>query len=285
VRKLQSLIIAGSYVAGFIGSHDAQYVVRRLLSRLGERFPSLQELYDQHLEGLLADFFRPTIGEFLDAHSDSVSELSTDFPAVYDLFMTPLTESPIYKDRKLFNFYCNPWTYNPILEVLAKRDGPDCFSERCLGRLENCLGVIRLCANDESWDELTIKSRELLKHSDKLEAFGDACSGLLGEINTAFYMGRNLCLSDDELIFLEDKNHSGEKNCDLMIVRENEGDRILIEVKTKSPRHGVDDVPFKVWDDLFSNYSNAISSYLEYLDRKTGLFKDHLNREVSVHWI
>ncbi len=260
-----------SYIAGFIGSHDAQHVVRRLLVRLGERFPRLQEAYELQLESLVTEFLRPTIGKFLDAHSDSMDQLSTEFPTVYELFVSPLTASPIYKGRKLFTFYCNPWIYNPIMEFLAKQDCSLRCSERYLKWLEERLRAVRPYATAESWDELVNKSRELLDASDGFEALADGCSGLLGEIKTAFHLVRNVCQPGDALIFLEDDNRrlkkNKQKNCDLMIVRSEGQDLVLVEVKTKSPRHGVEESDAGVWDNFFSNFSNSVSYYLDYLDR------------------
>jgi hypothetical protein len=119
--------------------------------------------------------------------------------------------------------------------------------------------------------KLTRKAHDLCKASKSLEPFANQSCGLLGEIKTAFTLTQNDCHSGDLLIFLEDDNRSGKKeklpNCDLMIARHKEKDRILIEVVTKSPRHGVDDDKAKTWDDFFSNFSSSIGSYLEYLER------------------
>lgn len=277
------------YVAEFIGSHDAQHVVRRLLDAIGMRFPRLQAEYDQHLDCLVTEFFTPTIGEFLETCSDSIDLLLTDFPTVYELFVTPLITSPFYRARRLFNFYCNPWIYNPVLEFLAQQDDLRCLSARRLGWLENQLGEIRPLASDESWNELTIKCRELLCQCGQLEPFANGCSGLLGEIKAAFYMAKNICRAGDTLIFLEDDNRSRKtkkrENCDLMIVHDNGQSVDLVEVKTKSPRHGVEDADAGTADNFFSNFSNAISSYLDYLAPRIGpIFGLNLGKVLPLFW-
>lgn len=53
-----------------------------------------------------------------------------------------------------------------------------------------------------------------------------------------------------------------------MVIRSGSDDRILVEVKAKSPRHGVEDAEASMWDDFVSNFNNSISSYLGYLDCK-----------------
>jgi hypothetical protein len=261
-----------SFVVGFIGSHNAQHVVRRLLTRLEERFPCFKEAYEQHLLDLVNDFFQPTIGKFLDQNNESIEILSTLFPAIYDLFVSPLATSPSHKNRKLFNFYCNPWIYSPIMNFLAKRDCQNHFSEWPLQWLEERLQAVKLYTNDESWRELVTKSHELLDASDDLEAFANGCSGLLGEIKTAFHLVKNICHPGDILVFLEDGNRTRaknkKKNCDLMVIRSGSDERILVEVKAKSPRHGVEDAEAGMWDDFVSNFNNSISSYLGYLDCK-----------------
>lgn len=73
------------YIAGFIGSHKAQHVVRLLLEKLEERFPRLQESYKQELERLVTEFFTPTIGEFLEAHTDSINQFPIEFPVIHFL--------------------------------------------------------------------------------------------------------------------------------------------------------------------------------------------------------
>ncbi len=256
-----------SYVAGFIGTHPAQHVLRRLLKTLGDRFPNIQALYEQQFNDFIEAFFEPTIGEFFDENSDFLKELSKEFPIVYELFVKPLTTSTCYNNRKLFNYYCNPCIYNPIIDFVAKQDR---LSERRIRWLEDCLQAIRPYTNEESWQELANKSRGLNKASKDLESFTQACSGLLGEIKTAFHLSLHECHPGDTLIFLEGDNSSGkkvkEKNCDLMVISSNNQKRVLVEVKTKSPRHGVEEVDIGVWDNFFSNFSNSISDYLAYLE-------------------
>lgn len=249
---------------------DIRNSVYDILGKLKERFPSLQQLEDRQLDSLLSAFFEPKIDKFLDKYLEGIDQISITFPSIYELFVSPLIASPTYTARGLFNFYCNPYIYNPIVDFLGKQDYPHRLSEKHLERLEKRLQTIRLHTNDESWEELSNKSRELLASSNELEAFTNKCSGLLGEINTAFYLINNVCHPGDLLIFLKDDNRLQkkvkERSCDLMIVRKGEQDRILIEVKTKSPRHGVEEANVAVWDDFFSNFHSSISSYLSYLD-------------------
>lgn len=266
-----------AYISGFVDCPNIRPVIHRLLAKLTERFPHLKELYDEQFKKLTTEFFQQTIGKFLDAHKVAVGDIATKFPAVYELFITPLTALN-YQNHKLFSFYCNPWIYSPIVSYLAKQDQPQFLSEEYGKRieepirwLEERLQMIRAQANEESWQELTRKAHDLCKASNALEPFANQSSGLLGEIKTAFTLTQNECDSCDLLIFLEDDNRKGKKkklpNCDLMIIRHKEKDRILIEVATKSPRHGVEDDEAKTWDDFFSNFSSAICSYLQYLER------------------
>ncbi len=264
--------------------------MRLLLTSLGERFPSLQKVYKSRLENLITEFNQPTVEEFLDAHTDSVDQFSKDFPTIYELFVRPLLKSPSHKGQKLFNFYCNPYIFNPIMEVLAKQDSTHRFSEGHLRLLEKCLKTIRPHTKD-SWKELVNKSRELLKASNDLEAFAAQCSGLRGEIKAAFYLVKNVCHPGDALIFLEDDNRNckkdKEKTCDLMVIPFEGGDRIPVEVKTKSPRHGVDEANACKLDDFFSTFSQSISSYLDYLDYKLdpifGLSRRQCFRQFFAH--
>jgi hypothetical protein len=257
-------------IVGFVSPHNARNVIQRLLTKLGERFPRLQAAHEQQLEGLISEFFRPTVGEFLNEHADSLKALSAAFPFIYDLFVCPLTTLSTHKCPRIFNFYCNPWIYNHIMEFLARQDFPLGLSEKYLKCLEKRLLAIRSYATDESWNELVRKSHELLNASNSLEEFADGCSGLMGEINTAFHLAKNVCQPNDSLIFLEEGNrrdkNKNEKSCDLMIIRSEGQDLVLIEVKTKSPRHGVEEPDAGVWDNFFSNFSGSISSYLCYLD-------------------
>jgi hypothetical protein len=133
--------------------------------------------------------------------------------------------------------------------------------------LEECLQIIRDRTNDDSWRELTQKAHKLCNASNNLEAFATQSSGLLGEIKTAAQFIRNQLSPNDELVFLPEKQNAG-KNCDLMVIRYKTGDRELIESKAKSPRHGLDAGTAgdaQIWDDFFDNFTNAISSYLYYL--------------------
>ena len=90
--------------------------MQRLLGTLQIRFPILKERHDTAIATFIEEFFRPTIGEFFDQHENAITHLQKTFPLLYELFVAPLSS---VRDCKLFNFYCNPWVYHPIIRYLA----------------------------------------------------------------------------------------------------------------------------------------------------------------------
>ncbi len=261
-----------AFILDFAGYPSSRHAISRLIEKLKERFPHLDEMYDKAISAITTEFFRPTIGGFLNQHESAGTHLKTAFPSVYALFVTPLDNAP-FTTYKLFNFYCNPWIYHPIINYLAyhaRLSSPEINRERLekpLEQLEERLQIIRSQTNDESWKELTQKALNLCKASNNLEPFSTQSAGLLGEIRTAAQFIKNQCHPKDVLVFLPEKQNNG-KNCDLMIIRHETGYYELIEIKAKSPRHGLDaDTAgnVQIWDDFFSNFTHAICSFLNYL--------------------
>ncbi len=264
-----------AFVADYLGPSEAVLVMHRLMSILKERFPHLSEMNDKAIAAIKTEFFHPTIVEFLNQHESAVKHIQSDFPAIHELFVDPLYATP-FGDRKLFNFYCNPWIYHPIAIYLASHECRSCLeiyrepSEKLLEILEERLQIIYSQTTEESWQELNQKAHKLLNHSANLEAFAIESAGLLGEISAAAHFIENNCHPKDILVFLPEKREDG-KNCDLLIIRHETNGRELFECKSKSPRHGLDpkiagDV--QIWDDFFSNFTKAISSYIYYLQER-----------------
>lgn len=270
--KAEAVFLRGlTFIIEYIGLPKSRKVVYMLLEKLQERFPALREMYDKAIANFIEEFFRPTIGDFIKQHKNAVDYLEVAYPLLYTLFVTPL-KAPQFIDRRLYNFYCNPWIYQSIVNYLAyhaRLSSPEISRERLerpVEWFEERLQIIRSRTSDESWQELTQKTHELCNHSNNLEAFATQSSGLLGEIRTAAQFLKKQCHLKDVLVFLPEKQNDG-KNCDLMIIRHQTGDRELIECKTKSPRHGLDAKTAgdaQIWDDFFDNFTNAISSYLYY---------------------
>ena len=165
-------------------------------------------MHDNAIVAITTKFFRPTIGEFLDQCKDGENHLQTTFPLLYELFVAPLSS---VRDRKLFNFYCNPWIYHPIMRYLAYY--PQLASptinrnllETPLQWLEGRLQIIHERTTTESWTELTKKAYKLCSHSLELEPFAIECVGLLGEIKTAAQWD-----AKDGVLFLPERSGQGK---------------------------------------------------------------------------
>lgn len=258
-----------AYIASCIGNKENLYIVRRLLDVICERFPDIKACCDQQLNNFIRSFSSYTIKGFFDENKSSIEKLAKKFPCSYDLFIKPIiADSNI--DRKLYNYYCNPYIYGPLMEYLSKQEKLARQSKTYIKWMEECLMAIRSFPNNNSWKELVCKASDLHKSSNDLESFASACSGLIGEIRAAYYFVCWYGQEYDELVFLEDKNRKNGKirgkNCDLMMINTKSRRSILVEVKSKSARHGVENSEFSVYDDFFSNYSSSISKYLSYLD-------------------
>lgn len=250
-------------------------VICRLMENLKKCFPHLSEMYNSVIASITKEFFQPTIGDFIKHHRRSIDHFKGEFPFLYKLFIIPLN-TILFQKHRLFNFYCNPSIYYPIIDYLANlkpsKEGCYAFPKNLLKRLEECLRIIRSQTNDESWKELTLKAYNLCKSRKKtlnLEDFANKSSGLLGEIRIIAQFIREKCHPKDEIVFLPEKNG---KSCDCMVIRHKTNKCELIECKTKSPRHGLDVNTvgdLQIWDDLFNNFSDAICSYFYYLQEKT----------------
>ena len=255
-------------IASFIGRDNAYQELKSLLGILAGRFPRLQELYNSKRDGILAEFFRPTTEDFLG--SISTDKFSEEFPYVYELFVSPIKNSSLYRTKKLFNFYCNGCIYGPIMDVLAERSSS---LKMMVEKLEKNLKLIRLHSGEESWKELVDRSQEVLSASNQLEVFTYQSIGLWGEIETASCLAKKY--PNDKLVFVRSDNRfrtrKQKRTCDLMVARHNENDLILVEVKSKIPRHGVTDQQACMWDDFFENSSGSIYRYLVYLGRNNPL--------------
>lgn len=271
-HKAEAVFLRGlAFTVEYIGLPKSREVIYGLLEKLQKRFPSLKEMHNKAIATFTEEFFRLTIGEFLDQHKDAEKHLQATFPALHELFVMPLG-STSFRNRKLFNFYCNPWIYQRIMNYFAyyvrlslptiRRD----LLEKPLQWLEGRLQIIRAQTNAESWLELTCKAQKALTHSEKLESFAIEMAGLAGEIKTAAQFIKAACPPEDTLIFLPELKD--RPNCDLLVTRHQAGDRELIECKAKAPRHGLDEKTageVQIWDDFFTNFSGAIHSYLSYL--------------------
>ena len=253
--KAKTVFLSGlSFIVKYIGLPKSREVMYRLMEKLQNRFPALQEMHDKAIATFIEEFFRPTLGEFLDKYKVSEKHLQIAFPAIHELFVASLDTA---HDCKLFNFYCNPWIYQPVMDYLPKYPNAN---EAPLNWLEGHLQAIRTRTTTESWKELTKKAYKLCTHSQKLEPFAIECCGLLGEIKTAAKVD-----AKDTVIFLPEKGSKG-KNCDLLIIRST-GSQELIECKAKTSRHGLEETTAgeaQIWDDFYTNFSGAIHSYLSY---------------------
>lgn len=265
--KAEATFLCGlSFIVKCVHCRRSREVVHRLLGTLQIRFPILKERHDTAISTFIEEFFRRTIGEFLDQHENAITHLQKTFPFLYELFVVPLSS---VLDRKLFNFYCNPWVYHPIMRYLeycaqlASTTINRRLLEGPLQWLEGHLQTIHGRPTVESWAELTKKAHKLCDHSFKLEQFANACIGLLGEIKTAAQWD-----AKDVVLFLPERSGQG-RNCDLLVIRPT-GSKELIECKAKTPRHGVDEKTaggVQIWDDFFTNFNGAIHSYLTYLQK------------------
>ena len=270
--KAEAVFLRGlTFTVEYIGFPKSREIVYLLLEKLQERFPSLREMYDKAIANFIEEFFRPTIGDFIKKHKNAVDHLEVTYPLLYTLFVAPLNTKQ-FADRKLYNFYCNPWIYQRVANYLvyyARLFSPEInreLLERPMQQIEKSLQIIRSRTPHDSWQELTRKAHSALTHSKNLESFAIESAGLLGEIKAAAQFIENQCGSKDVLAFLP-KPKNG-KSCDLIILRHKTSDRELIECKAKTPRHGLDEKTAgeaQIWDDFFTNFSNAICSYLTYL--------------------
>jgi hypothetical protein len=68
-----------AYLVGFVHCPNIRPVIRRLLEKLTERFPSLKELYDEQFKKLKTEFFQQTIGKFIDEHKTGVEVIEINF--------------------------------------------------------------------------------------------------------------------------------------------------------------------------------------------------------------
>ncbi len=270
--KAEVVFLRGlAFTLEYIGPPKSRDVVYLLLNRLQKRFPALKEMYDNAIANFMKEFFRPTIGNFIKQHKNTVDHLEMKYPLFYTLFIAPL-KTPKFADRQLYNFYCNPWIYQRLVNYLAYHAHLP-FSEVAGQRLEKSmewfeerLQIICSRTSEESWQELVCKARETLNHSKNLESFAIEAAGLMGEIKTAAQFLKNQCQPEDTLTFLP--KLKDRPNCDLIVMRHKTGDGELIESKAKTPRHGLDENiagDVQIWDDFFTNFSDAICSYLTYL--------------------
>ncbi len=267
--KAEAAFLRGlSFTVEYIGLPKSREIMYQLLEKLRQRFPVFTKKYDKAISNFIVEFFRPTVGEFLDQYKDAEKHLQTKCPIIHELFIAPLSTAPV-SNSKLFNFYCNPWIYCKIMNYFARFSLPTIkrdLLEMPLQILENRLQTIRTQTNDESWSELACKAQEALNHSGNLEHFGIEIAGLAGEIKAAAQFIEDSCNSDDVLIFLP--KLTGKPSCDLMVMRHATKCCELIECKTKTPRHGLGEKTAgdaQIWDDFFTNFSGAINCYLAYL--------------------
>lgn len=271
-HKAEAVFLRGlAFTVEYIGLPKSREVMYGLLENLQKRFPAFKEMHDKAITIFTEKFFRPTIGEFLDQYKEAEKHLQATFPALHELFVAPLCITQ-FRDCKLFNFYCNPLIYQRIMNYFAyyarlsfptiRRD----LLEIPLQWLERRLQIIRAQTNAESWLKLSRKAQKALTHREKLESFAIEMAGLVGEIKTAAQFIKDACAPEDKLSFLPEVENG--RNCDLLITRHQTGDRELIEVKAKMPRHGLEEKTAgeaQTWDDFFTNFSGAIDSYLIYL--------------------
>lgn len=270
--KAEAVFLRGlTFTIEYIGLPKSREVVYLLLEKLQERFPALREMYEKVIVNFIEEFFRPTIGNFIKQHKNAVDHLEVTYPLLYTLFVAPL-KAPQFVGRQLYNFYCNPWIYQSIVNYLAyhaRLSSPEIGRERLekpIEWFEECLQTIRSQTSDESWQELTHKAQKALNHSEKLEPFAIEIAGLMGEIKTAAQFIKNSCDLEDTLTFLPELKN--RPSCDLMVMRYKTGSNELIECKAKTPRHGLDEKTAgeaQIWDDFFTNFNGAICSYLTYL--------------------
>jgi hypothetical protein len=270
--KAESVFLrALAFTIDYIGLPKSRETVYLLLEKLQKRFPALKEMYDKAIASFIDEFFRPTIGDFIKQHKNAVDCLEVTYPLLYSLFVAPV-KAQQFSDRRLYNFYCNPWIYHSIVRYIAYHErlsSPEInrkLLENPIEWFEKRLQIVHSQTTDESWQELTNKAQEALNHSEKLEPFAIEIAGLLGEIKTAAQFIKNSCDPEDILTFLP--KLKDEPSCDLIVKRLKANSYELIECKAKTPRHGLDEKiagEAQIWDDFFTNFNQAISSYLTYL--------------------
>jgi hypothetical protein len=265
--KAEEIFLCGlSFILRCVHCPISLEVMRRLLRTLQTRFPMLKAKHETANANFIDECFRPTMGEFLDHRGNAIIHVQKEFPLLYELFVAPLSS---VRDRKLFNFYSNPWIYYPIMDYLAhyaqsaSLAKDQIFRRTRLESLEKHLQIIHGRITAESWTELTKKARKLFTHSSDLEPFAIECGGLWGEIKTAAQWD-----AKDSVRFLPERNGQG-RNCDLLIIRPT-GNKELVECKAKMPRHGLDEKTAgeaQIWDDFLTNFIGVIYSYLNYLQK------------------
>lgn len=270
--KAESVFLrALAFTVDYIGLPKSRETVYLLIEKLQKRFPVLKEMYDKAIANFIEDFFRPTIGDFIKQHKKAVDYLEVTYPILYSIFLAPL-KAPQFADRRLYNFFCNPWIYQSIVRYLAYHErlsSPEInrkLLESPIEWLEERLQIIHSQTTDDSWQELRNKAQEALNHSEKLEPFAIEIAGLLGEVKSAAQFLKNSCNPEDILTFLP--KFKGAPSCDLMVKRLKANSYELIESKAKTPRHGLDEKiagEAQIWDDFFTNFNHAICSYLTYL--------------------
>lgn len=270
--KAESVFLRGlAFTVDYIGPPKSRKTVYLLLEKLQERFPILKEMYDKAIANFIEEFFRPTIGDFIKQHKKAIDHFEVTYPLLYSLFVAPL-KAPQFADRRLYNFYCNPWIYQSIVKYLAYHErlsSPEInrkLLENPIEWFEERLQIIHTQTSVESWQELRNKAQEALNHSKALEPFAIELAGLLGEIKAAAQFIKNSCDSEDTITFLPQLKD--EPSCDLMVKRLKANSYDLIESKAKTPRHGLDEKTVgesQIWDDFFTNFNHAICSYLTYL--------------------
>ncbi|WP_068467546.1 hypothetical protein [Candidatus Protochlamydia phocaeensis] len=272
ILKAESVFLRGlAFTVEYIGPPKSRETVYLLIEKIQKRFPVLKEMYDKAIANFIDEFFRPTIGDFIKQHKNAVDHLEVTYPLLYSLFVAPV-KAQQFADRRLYNFYCNPWIYQSIVRYLAyhnRLSSPEInrkLLESPIEWLEERLQIIHSQTTDESWQELTNKARGALNHSEKLEPFAIEIAGLLGEIKTSAQFIKSSCDPEDILTFLPQLKD--EPGCDLIVKRLKANSYDLIECKAKTPRHGLDEKiagEVQIWDDFFTNFNHAICSYLNYL--------------------
>lgn len=270
--KAEIVFLRGlAFTVDYIGLPKSRETVYLLLEKLQERFPDLKQMHDTAIDNYIEEFFRPTIGNFIKQYKDAIDHFEVTYPLLFALFIDPLN-APQFADHRLYNFYCNPWIYQWIMKYLtfqARLSSPEInrrLLEKSIDWIEERLQIIHSQTSDESWKELRKKAKEALNHSKELEPFAIELAGLFGEIKTASQFIKYSCDPEDILEFLPPVQ--GEPNCDLMVKLLKANSYELIECKAKTPRHGLDEKTAgeaQIWDDFFTNFNHAISSYLTYL--------------------
>jgi len=88
--KAKAVFLRGlSFIVKYIGLPMSREVMYRLMEKLQNRFPALQEMHNKAIATFIEEFFRPTLGEFLDKYTVSEKHLQIVFPAIHELFVAP----------------------------------------------------------------------------------------------------------------------------------------------------------------------------------------------------